>query len=200
MSAPLVEIDYFRPTCRQVLGPYFLLYGFEATTSSRGGIQDRTSVLYSNGEIILDVGYWPEDYPNYSLMIGLGFLQGRRYLVDSCIGLWYAMPPDKQVPWRFRSEQELETVLRLLRDDVLPAYAEPLWREPQLLRQLINRYQSERSAKGEAEAVQRERRKAEVAFKTGNFREVVRIYSELSPVDLTPTDRKRFDLARKKLN
>jgi len=199
MSAPLVEIAYFRPICRKLLDPYLALFGFEATTGSRGETQDATSLLYSSGEIMTDFSYWPEDFPNYSLMIGLGFPHGRRYLVDSCIGLWYAMPSDKQETWRFRSEQELEKVLCHVRGDVLPAYAEPLWKDPQLLRQLINRSRSERAAKREVELVERERRQAEVAFRAANFKEVVRIYSEFSPVDLTSTDRKRFQLSRKKL-
>ena len=90
--------------------------------------------------------------------------------------------------------------LESLRDDVLPTYAKPLWEDPQLLRQLINRTHSEQDAKDEAEEVERKRRQAEAAFQAGNYSETVNIYAEFSPVDLTRTDQKRFEIARRKMS
>jgi hypothetical protein len=90
------------------------------------------------------------------------------------------------------------SVLTHIRDEILPTYAKPLWDDHQLLRQLITRFYSEKDAKIELEETERKRRDAELAFKAGDFKESIRIYSALSPVDLTPTDRKRIEVARKK--
>ncbi len=199
MSAPLVEVPYFQAVCYQVLNAYLRLFGFEPMSVKQNGIENTTTAAYSNDKIILDFSYWPEDFPNYCVMIGLGFLEGRRYLVDSGIGLWYAIPPEKQESWRFKTEKELNAILCHVRDEVLPTHAEALWKDPQLLRQLITRFHSERDAKNESEEVERKRRQAEAAFKSGDFSEAIRIYSEFSPVDLTATDQKRIEIARKKL-
>jgi len=199
MSGPLVPVSYFHSVCDRILKPYLDLLSFRAIETEPDELGDTTTAAYSNGEIVLRLSYGPEDFPNYCLMIGLGFQQERWPLTDAGIGLWYAMPRDKREAWPFRNKEELDRVLRRIRDTILPEYAEPLWNDPQILRQLINRFWSEESAKTESERVASERLRAEAAFRSGNYADVVRIYRQVSPVDLTPTDQKRFEIARKKL-
>jgi len=197
MSGPLVPVSYFHSVCDRILKPYLDLLSFRAIETESDEL--KSTAAYSNGEIVLRFSYGPEDFPNYCVMIGLGFQQERWPLADAGIGLWYGMPRDKREAWPFRNEEELDRVLRRIRDTILPEYAEPLWNDPQILRQLINRFWSEESAKTESERVASERLRAEAAFRAGSYADVVKIYTQFSPVDLTPTDQKRFEIARKKL-
>lgn len=58
---------------------------------------------------------------------------------------------------------------------------------------------SERSANVGVKRVERERQQAESAFKSGDYEKAISIYAQLASVDLTPTDLKRLEIARKKL-
>jgi|ERR1041385_410881 hypothetical protein len=194
MAAPSVEIPYFQSVCHNALDSYFAGCGFAPLEFK----ENRIGIAYSNEEIVVDFDYWPEDFPNYCLMIGLAFRQRNRYVRDSGVGLWYSMPNDKQELWRFKNEDELVGVFAHVRDDILPTFGEPLWNDPQLLRQLVTRFRSEQDAKEESGEVERQKRRAEAAFKSGHFNEVVRIYSELSSIDLSSTDRKRLAIAQKR--
>src|SRR5262245_21183962 len=107
MSAPLVEIPYFRSTCSKVLDPYLQPFSFHPIRIGRAGIEFKTTSAYSNDEMALYFRYWPEDVPNYCLMIGLGFIRDGRSVADSEIGLWFAMPAEKQEVWHFKNEESL---------------------------------------------------------------------------------------------
>lgn len=199
MSAgPLVHVAYFKKACDQLLEPYLRLFGFNWVTMKHGEEEAISHAVYTNDEVLLDFCYWAEDFPNYCVMVGIGFTDGHLVLTRSQIGLWCAIPPDKQEQTNFRNEAELVSVLTQIRDEILPTYAKPLWEDHQLLRQLITRFHSENDAKIELAETERKRREAELAFKAGNFKESIKIYSELSPIDLTDTDRKRFEVAKKK--
>jgi len=100
----------------------------------------------------------------------------------------------------FRNPDDLVRALEYLRDDILPTYAKPLWEDPQLLRQFINRFYSEQDATNEMKEVESKRRQAEAAFRAGNYSETVNLYRGFSPVDLTTTDQKRFEIARRKMS
>jgi hypothetical protein len=199
MSGPLVEIAYFRRVCLELLAPYLRLFGFSQVVVKHDGLEARHRVAFSNDEVLLDFSYWPEDFPTYCVMVGIGFIDGELVLERSQIGLWCAIPPDKRVQTSFRTEQELVTVMTIIRDEILPCYARPLWTDLQLLSQLITRCYNEQEARDELAETEKKRLQAEAAFRNGEYGRVVSIYAELSPVDLTPTDQKRLAIARKRL-
>jgi hypothetical protein len=199
MSAPLVEIPYFHSVCHAVLTPYLRVFGFESIQPGHDSVEHATTAAYLSDEVMMRFSYWPEDFPDYCLMVGAGFFDGSEYLENPEVGLWYAIPAEKRENWIFSDETELEKIVRHMRDEILPTYAEPLWKDPQLLRQLISRFHGERSANVEFMRVDRERYQAETAFRAGDYEKAIRIYTQLAPVDLTPTDLKRLAVARKKL-
>lgn len=199
MAGPLVEVKYFKPACNRVLQPYLGLFGFSQTTIERDGVQSSTAVAYRKDDMFIDFSYWPEDFPNYCVMVGLGLIEGDVILPQSEIGLWYAIPRENQEIWAFQNEAQLRATLTHIRDDILPIYAEPLWEDTQLLEQAINRFNGEQEAKIEQREVEKLRQQAEAAFRSGHFEQSIHVYSQMSPVDLSATDRKRLEIARKKL-
>ncbi len=200
MSGPVAELHYFKPACGRVIEPYLSLFGFSRLAFERDGEESTIVVAYSRENVLLTFSYWPEHFPNYCVMVDIGFIEGDAVPERSRIGLWCAIPDDKRWSTVFRTEDELAIVLTRIRDDVLPSYARPLWDDPQQLTQLITRCYNEQEARGSSREAERKRQQAEMAFKAGNFGEVVSIYAALSSVDLTATDRKRLEIARRKIN
>ena len=81
--------QYFEPTVRAKLDNYFKEHDFSHHFSSE------TKVVYCKEDVYMNLCYWPEDYPNYYLMIGIGFIHriGGRVTYEGA-GLWYASPSD----------------------------------------------------------------------------------------------------------
>jgi hypothetical protein len=199
MAGPLVMVPYFKPTCDRVIEPYLKTFGFRPMVVQWDNTDSETTSAYLRLPVILNFSYWPEHYPNYRLMVSLARIEGNKILPDSQIGLWYAMPAELQVPWNFKDETQLTGVLTEIRDEVLPRYAKPLWEDPLLLQQSAERFYEDVDAKNRREKIEQKRRQAERSFKAGNFQETINIYSSFARSELTLTDRKRLEIAHKKI-
>ena len=137
-----LNCSYFEAVCRQVVSPYFNSYGFtEKFYTVTGGI------VYSKGNIFLEIDYEPETYPKYSptILLGIGRDEHDREWRFTAVPMWFLIPPDcaeaKYPFWTFGTEASLSDVLERMRTTVLEQYAKPLWLDAVVLRKNIADFQ-----------------------------------------------------------
>jgi hypothetical protein len=201
-----LAIPLFEPVCRTVFDDYMRQAGFTETDSDEIGhvAYFRRSTALGAPWIFVSFEYWPEDAPDYSPMVNVGFADGpvlSPALTLTSIGLWYAIPEDAVArtywSWPIRSvEEATETLLKIR--EVVDTYARPLWEDPAQLAAHVAKLEEE-SAHQEAEEarerVEAKKRRAGRAFWARNYREVLNIYQELNDADLSEIDRKRIKIA-----
>jgi hypothetical protein len=193
-------VPYFEAVCQRVLDAYLIRHGFV-----RSDMATPTVVRYVRHGVYLDVSYWIEDAPQFVPMIGIGLLQtapGDDRLIADGIGLWYAvkMQDNQKVypQWRFSNQRQMETALVHLRDDIIEQYARVLWENPERLQHLVQTWHSGVEDANGTEGERRQSRRAESAFEAGDYVRALRIYEEMSANLLSPIDRKRMEIARKR--
>jgi hypothetical protein len=200
------SIPHFESVCRAVFDNYMRQAGFTETDSDQIGTVAyfRRSTAVGAPWIFVSFEYWPEDAPDYSPMVNIGFadrpVNGPALTLTS-IGLWYAIPeeaPSRDYSsWSIRTVEEASESLVKIRE-VVDTYARPLWEDPAQLAAYVAKLEAE-AAREEArearERVAREKRRAGRAFWERNYREVLRIYEELDVADLSEIDRKRIKIA-----
>lgn len=196
LSAP-----YFEQVCRKIFDSFLGGYGFINSEADETG-----SVTYFKNNCFLNIYYYPEDNPNYSPMIRIGFVKKSEdppSIQFEGIGLWYAIPESVKSRdygnWTFSTSEELEKALLRIRDEVISVYAQPLWEEPQNLRLLVNKRKKDIEEEYKANILRKKKIEAQNAFRTGNYEEALKIYSEIDRADLSTTDLKRFNIAQKYL-
>lgn len=187
-------LPFFKPVCREVLDPYFLEQGFEHTDIDR-----EATIAYSNGDHTVGFSYWIEDRPNFVVMIGLA--EGSYHQdAGAALGDLAAIMDDnaKYWEWNFHNPDELRQVLMRIRDQVLPNYAAPLWQQPTVLHQRLIQARERLDTQADSRKVARTKELAAAAFRGERFDQVISLYRQLSPVDLSPADQKRLDIALKR--
>ncbi len=196
-----LAIPYFVPICRGVFDAYFVGHGFGLPRVDRV-----SGVTYSNGECCIEISYWLEDSPLFTPMVAIGVES--RYAHEppvtlNRIGLWYAIPANLAVhdygSWRFSNPRDLEESLLRIRDEVIDKYAKPLWLRLDQLIVLIQRRSAEFSAAQAEEARQKKITEAAIAFKEGKYAKVLNIYSSIGVDNLTPAERKRYEIAARRI-
>jgi len=94
------ELSWFAPTCREHLS------GVLGTLGFRPGDHDPFAVEYCSPKTVLRVSYWPEEAPDFYLLVGIGV--GRSTVaVEYMLG---DVPTDR----RFSSEADLDAVCERL--------------------------------------------------------------------------------------
>jgi hypothetical protein len=201
-----LAILFFESVCRDVFDDYMRQAGFTETDSGELGTVAyfRRSTAVWAPWIFVSFEYWPEDAPDYSPMVNVGFAD--RPVKDPAltlmsIGLWYAIPEDADAhsysSWPIRTVQEATESLVKIRD-VVDTYARPLWEDPARLAGYVEKLQEEADRMEAEEArgrVEAKKRQAGRAFWGKNYREVLKIYQELDEADLSEIDRKRIEIA-----
>lgn len=192
-----LKADYFEPVGREVFGEYLRGHGFTPGRVERSG-----SFTYTRGDCYLELHYYVEQSPRYSPMVSIGLLGGVAAHLRE-IGLWYAVPPASGVReyglWLFSDPDELRRALTRIRDEVVEVYARPLWENPERLAGLIERREREYIAEQKAEASGRRRVEAEQAFKSRDYRRAAAIYGQMDDSELSPAERKRYEMSKRHL-
>ncbi len=194
-----LKADYFETIGGEVFEAYLRRHGFAAGRADEAG-----SLSYERGDCRLRIHYYVEERPRYSPMVSIGLLGGaalRPALHE--IGLWYAVPQGSEARdyglWLFSDPEELRRVLTRIRDEVVEVYARPLWENPELLARLIERRDREFTAERKAEASEKRKSEAEQAFKSHDYRTAVALSGQLDDSELSPAERKRFEMSKRHL-
>lgn len=152
----------------------------------------------------LDFGYDSYQsltWPKVSVRVGIGYVNDDGFY--NYVGLWAAIPesdPRRHYwDWLFSNAEELEAVMRRIRDEVVDVFALPLWDRPGAIKELVDRYEEEQRLKALAEAAERTKQEAHAAFQEGDYAKTVALYERLTLAELEPSHRKRLEIARKKL-
>ena len=186
-------VPYFEPVCREVFDSYLAQHGFQHLK-----LTSQTRVIYGNGNQTISFSYWIEDAPRY--VVGVGLDVGD-YHSEKGADLSDLVRIDddeaKYWEWEFNDADSLHQICLRIRDNVLPRYALPFWQQTDLLQNALNRVESGRQAKEASDEANKLRNQAAAAFRNKNFHGTVRLYRKLSPIDLSPADQKRLEIALK---
>jgi len=193
LSAP-----YFEETSKKVLDAFFQKYGFKL------GVTNEAKIVYYKGDIFLEIYYYPEDIPNYSLIIGIGFTsKDKEFIYYDGVGLWYAIDQSGDVinyqNWKFSNQEELERNLIRIREEIIERYAKPLWENPDKLRSLIDAQISESRSEYEKHIRKYRLQKAKEAFKSGLYNESVEIFEEIGVSNLSTAELQMYNLGKNHL-
>jgi hypothetical protein len=201
-----LAIPFFERVCRDLFDDYMRQAGFTETDSDEIGqvAYFRRSTALGAPWIFVSFEYWPEDAPDYSPMVTVGFadrpVMGPALTLTS-IGLWYAIPEEAAAreywSWPIRTVgQATENLLKIR--EVVDTYARPLWEDPARLAAHVAKLEEESALQEAEEARERiaaKKRRAGRAFWDRNYREVLRLYEEIKEADLSEIDRKRIKIA-----
>lgn len=194
-----LRADYFAPVAREVFDHYLGRHGF-----GNGEADETGSLTYHRGEVVLQVYYWVEDFPDYAPMVSLGLDLKSQLVASEAIGLWYAVPPNTEAhnyeTWHFANAEEMRNVFSRIRDEVVEVYARPLWEDPDQLAILIDRRAAEYDAERSAEMVQRNKQDAERAFRAQDYAKAAQLYGAINEGDLSLAERKRHEIAKRHLS
>jgi hypothetical protein len=203
-----LSIPFFESVCRDVFDDYMRQAGFTETDSDELGTVAyfRRSTAVWAPWIFVSFEYWPEDAPDYSPMVNVGFADSpvlSPALTLTSIGLWCAIPKETDAlrysSWPIRTVEAATESLVKIRD-VVDMYARPLWQDPAQLAAHVAKLDEE-SAREEAEEARErlaaKKERAGRAFWARNYREVLNIYQQLDEAHLSEIDRKRIKIARR---
>ena len=202
MTDPLdgYKVDYFVAVVRQVLDGPLAEHGFD----DAGAFRD-VGVYWARGRTYLGVGYMPETIPDYELIISVGEHDDPANVLDpagSSVGVWRLVPPElvrDLVDWRFDSRAALERELRRAWSAVIVPYVLPALEDEGRLAALIGEQNDEADAERETLMDDRLLRFARGQFQAGAFARSAQAYDELPEEALTAADRKRRDIARRRM-
>jgi len=188
-----LSVQYFEATSRKIFDDVFFKYGFKLFKSNE------IKVAYNKSDIFFEIYYYPEDSPNYSLMIGIGFIKENNDSVAyEGAGLWYALPQDYNFKdWKFSNQEELEKNLKQISNNILEQYAKPLWDNPNKLRNLIDTQLNESKSNAEKQLRRQNLVKAKQAYKTGKYDEAVKIYEKVGVNNLTAVELQMYHICKK---
>jgi hypothetical protein len=192
-----LKADYFEPICREVFEEYLRKHGF-----ARGEADEIGALTYFRKDFHIRFHYNVEERPRYSPLVSVGILGGAMPIPNfNEIGLWYAVPPESDVReyglWLFSNAGELKLSLTRIRDEVVEAYARPLWEHPEQLERLIARRYGEAVAEQNTEALKRKKDEAAQAFRAQDYRRAATLYGQIEAHDLSPAEQKRYELSKK---
>jgi hypothetical protein len=143
---PGPEAEYFGSTCEAVLDPWFQERGFALVTA----LSTPTLRVWRKDKCFVEFNYWPEDTPEFPVMVGLGFITdlpfgffGPRKPMRQGLGLWEAVSAENDrviLAESFRNRAELESLLVRIRERTL-IYAEALLADEKAMKLAIKNRQ-----------------------------------------------------------
>ena len=188
-----LSAQYFEKVSKSILDDYFTKYGFILLVSNKH------RVVYNRSDIYLEIYYYPEDSPSYSLMIGIGFIKENNDSIGfNGTGLWYALPADYDYNnWSFTSKEELERSIKLICNCVLERFAKPLWENPDKLQHFVDAQLNESKMIGDNQRKQQILIKAKHAFKSNAHNDAVELFEMIGVEYLTNVERKMYNICKK---
>jgi len=202
MTDPLdgYKVDYFVAAVRRVLDGPLAEHGLDPA----GEFRD-VNVYWAHGRTYVSVGYMPETIPDYELLLSVGQHDDPANVLDpagSSVGVWRFVPDDlvrELVDWRFDSPAALERELRRAWSEVIVPYVLPALEVEGRLGALIGEQNDDADAERERLLDDRLLRFARGRFQAGEFARSAQAYEELPEGALTAADRKRWDIARRRM-
>jgi acetyl esterase/lipase len=194
------QADYFIPVVREVLDEPLAAHGF----TYAGDHRDVTA-YWTSGRLFFRVGYLPETMPCYELLLGIGLDDASPLEPKSSansIGVWRLLPGDvapQIANWRFDAPERLRRELGRAWTEAIVPYVTPLWSDPDELARLIAGHDDELAQEDQQRMNDRLLRYARSEFAAGHFPDAVHAYDELPAHELTRADRKRIELARRRM-
>lgn len=131
---------FFSKVSLCVLGDYFQQHGFQVSETKIGGL------LIHKDTVFVEVSYDPQTYPDYSpvLNIGIGKEKFDKSGKPTGVPLWFVLPEESDQRcysfWKFRTEQELNTAMEHILNQIIKLYMEPLWSDLSLLYNKIENF------------------------------------------------------------
>lgn len=189
------SIQYFEEICKKILSNFFLKYGFELLESNE------SKITYYKDKIFMEIYYYPEDIPNYYLMISIGFAKkDKEYIEYDGVGLWCVLSQydNYYKNWRFSNQEELEQTLTHICNNVLEKAAKPLWENPVKLRNLIDVQLNICESDIKKQVLYRRLLEAKQAFRNEQYKVAVRIFEECID-DLSTAELKMYNMSKKYL-
>jgi hypothetical protein len=202
MSSSIVDYqaEYFLATVRDVLDPLLAEPGFRYVGDHRG-----VTAYWVAGPSFFRVGYLPETMPQYELLLGVGESEGSPLEPKSSsnsIGVWRLLPPEvapQIANWRFNSPQALKNELLRAWEEAIKPFVAPIWSDQEHLARVIFEHSDELTEEDEELMQDRLLRHARAEFDSGRFADAIHAYDELDDAALTQADRKRVEIARRRL-
>jgi hypothetical protein len=202
MSSGIVDYqaEYFLATVRDVLDPLLADHGFSYAGDHRG-----VTAYWVAGPRFFRVGYLPETMPQFELLLGVGESEGSPLEPKSSsnsIGVWRLLPSEvapQIANWRFDSPQALKKELLRAWEEAITPFVAPIWSDQELLARVISEHSDELIEEDEALMQDRLLRHARAEFDSGRFADAIHAYDELDDDALTQADRKRVEIARRRL-
>lgn len=132
--------NYFYAICLRVLSFYFSGFGFSSVKSKRD------CIVFRNGEVFIEVNYYLEDAPNYTLsvVIGIGKEAYNEHGRFTGIPVWSIIPENSAANelllQTFSNETELADLLLEVQTKILEPYVKPLWTDRAKLEEELKRF------------------------------------------------------------
>lgn len=163
---------------------------------------DEDKVVYYKDNIFIEFYYYPEDAPNYSLIIGIGLVKNDKGLTGyESIGLWNLIHQQGDLinykDRRFSNQEELERNLIRIRNEIIPKYAKLLWENPNKLKSMIDEQVNRNNSEYEKQIRNQKLRQAKKAFKSGLYDEAIKIFKEIGISNLSAVELKMYRIAMK---
>lgn len=163
---------------------------------------DEDKVVYYKDNIFIEFYYYPEDAPNYSLIIGIGLVKNDKGLTGyESIGLWNFIHQQGDLinykDRRFSNQEELERNLIRIRNEIIPKYAKLLWENPNKLKSMIDEQVNRNNSEYEKQIRNQKLRQAKKAFKSGLYDEAIKIFKEIGISNLSAVELKMYRIAMK---
>ena len=173
-----LSVPYFIETSKKILDGFFQKYGFCFDETN----EDK--IVYYKDNIFIEFYYYPEDAPNYSLIIGIGFIKNDKGLTGyEGVGLWNVIHQQGDLinykDRMFSSREELERNLIRIRNEIIPKYAKLLWENPNKLKNVIDEQLNRNNSKYRKQNRTQKLRQAKKAFRSGLYKEAVKIFKEI---------------------
>jgi len=132
-----LNCQYFANVCRRVLGALLGAQGFAERGLTPGG-----GVIFSKGDVALELNYDVSRYPRYFVTAWLSL--GDWVHRGNGVPLWYMLsnehPYREGTHWNFHNEEELFRVLSEVKADFVEAILIPLLDSQDALERLIDRF------------------------------------------------------------
>ena len=202
---PSAYAEYFVPIARKVFDAWLAQHGLRWA-----GVRNRTRANWARGRLWFSVEYWPETRPRYELLFATGEFEGANFELARPglgIGIWRLFPQKAQPKagdWEFRDAEQLREVLTTVWDTQIVPYVAPLWRPGDgrlsaVIAETERQLREQEAAERRGRTNDRHLRSARDHFAARRYRESVREYENVDDDALTNADRKRFEIARKRV-
>ena len=159
---------------------------------------ERSEVVFLRDDTFIEITYYPEDFPRYTPMVNVGKVDasGTRRLV----GLWSVIPDNDEdrnySRLVFSSKEEFRSLLEKLSNGAIARFALPLCDDPERLERVLSEQEESRKLEYEDSLLELRKEEASEAFRSGNYREVIRALDRVPRDKLSSLELKRFKYAR----